>query len=220
TIDFPGASATQALGINPRGDIVGQYEDGEGVTHAFLLGGGQFTSFDFPGATRTTAFGINPRGDIVGLYRSSGTTSCDGIVPGCVCHGYLLSRGEFRSIDIPGATQTHANGINPRGDIVGLYTDAGGVQHGFLQSGPEISTIDFPGATLTTAGGISPSGDVVGHQVSGGVRHGYLLGGGEFTAIDFPGASLTNANAINPRGDVVGAQVNGGGMEHDYLLGR
>src|SRR5262249_16423992 len=95
TVDFPGARSTQALGINPRGDIVGQYDDAEGVTHGFLLSGGQFTSFDFPGATRTTAFGINPRGDIVGLYRSSGTTSCEAVVPGFVCHGYLLSGGEF-----------------------------------------------------------------------------------------------------------------------------
>src|SRR5262245_49992347 len=125
TIDFPRASSTQALAINPRGDIVGQYETADGVTHAFLLRGGQFTSWDFPGATRTTAFNINPRGDIVGLYRSSGTEACEGIVSGFVCHGYLLSGGEFTSIDFPGATQTIANGINARGDIGGLYTDAG-----------------------------------------------------------------------------------------------
>src|SRR5437879_2565700 len=65
-IDFPGAIATTAFGINPRGDIVGEYFDGNFV-HGYLLSGGQFTSIDFPGAILTSALGINPRADIVGV---------------------------------------------------------------------------------------------------------------------------------------------------------
>src|SRR5260370_1343725 len=101
TIDFPGASFTQALGINPRGDIVGRYISA-GVTHGFLLSGGEFTTIDFPGSSLTFAVGINPRGDIVGLYESAG-----------VSHGYLLSRGEFTTIDFFGANSTSADAINP-----------------------------------------------------------------------------------------------------------
>ena len=44
-IDFPDASFTTAQGINPRGDIVGQYDE----THGFLLSGGEFATLDFPG---------------------------------------------------------------------------------------------------------------------------------------------------------------------------
>ena len=36
TIDFPGASSGLALGINPRGDIVGAYGSA-GVVQGFLL---------------------------------------------------------------------------------------------------------------------------------------------------------------------------------------
>ena len=36
TIDVPGASFTQALGINPKGDVVGVYSNATG-THGFLL---------------------------------------------------------------------------------------------------------------------------------------------------------------------------------------
>ena len=36
TIDFPGATVTQARGINPGGDIVGWYIDSSGKTHGFL----------------------------------------------------------------------------------------------------------------------------------------------------------------------------------------
>ncbi len=125
TIDFPGASSTDADAINPRGDIVGNYFIA-GVGHGFRLSGGEFTSIDFPGAGTTRAFGINPRGDIVGGYRSAG-----------VGHAYLLSGGEFTSIDFPGASNTQPFGNNTRGDIVGQYDDSAGVTHGFLLSGRE-----------------------------------------------------------------------------------
>jgi len=36
TIDVPGASFTQALGINPKGNVVGVYSNATG-THGFLL---------------------------------------------------------------------------------------------------------------------------------------------------------------------------------------
>src|SRR5262249_4669589 len=125
TIDFPGATQTLALGINPRGDIVGAYLNDDGVTHGFLLSGREFTPIDFPSSSFTFARGINPHGDIVGQYGSAG-----------VNHGFLLSRGEFTSIDCPSATGVDAFGINPRGDIVGACAIAG-VTHGFLLRGEE-----------------------------------------------------------------------------------
>jgi len=36
SVDFPGAALTAALGINASGKIVGQYNDSDGVRHAFL----------------------------------------------------------------------------------------------------------------------------------------------------------------------------------------
>ena len=36
SFDFPSANSTEAFGINPRGDIVGEYISA-GVTHGFLL---------------------------------------------------------------------------------------------------------------------------------------------------------------------------------------
>src|SRR6267142_667242 len=52
----------------------------------------------------------------------------------------------FSPIDFPGASFTQALGINPGGDVVGLYRDATGKQHGFLLSGEIFTSIDFPGA--------------------------------------------------------------------------
>jgi hypothetical protein len=73
SIDYPGAISTGgsavAGGINPRGDIVGQYMDGSGVTHGFVLDAGGYRTVDTPGHPTTVLTGINPQGDIVGRCR-------------------------------------------------------------------------------------------------------------------------------------------------------
>ncbi|MBZ5617854.1 MAG: hypothetical protein LAQ69_03845 [Acidobacteriia bacterium] len=98
--DFPFSISTNALDINPSGEVVGVYTDAAKKTHGFLLrlgdaidtfgvnpkigmtGPFNFATIDFPGATSTDAYGINSRGDVVGDYvDSAGKT-----------HGYLLSR--------------------------------------------------------------------------------------------------------------------------------
>jgi probable HAF family extracellular repeat protein len=54
-----------------------------------------FITIDLPNSTFTWIAGINPEGDIVGFYNSK-----DGKQ-----HGFVLSDGEFISIDIPGASR-------------------------------------------------------------------------------------------------------------------
>src|SRR6266849_2550241 len=85
-----------------------------------------FASIDVPcsacpgGIARRTAIGgIHPGGDSVGTY-----TDTDGKQ-----HGFLLSGGQFTSIDVPGALvgttgtlPTVARGIGPNGEIVGQFT--------------------------------------------------------------------------------------------------
>jgi hypothetical protein len=62
----------------------------------------------------------------------------------CLAISPLLSAADYRfvRIDFPNATQTLANGINARGDIVGRYLDAEGVPHGFLLHKGAFSTIE------------------------------------------------------------------------------
>jgi hypothetical protein len=74
--------------------------------------------------------GINAQRDIVGVYCD--TAPCRGA--SLDAHGFLLSRGVFSSIDVPGAILTNAFGINERGEIVGVYEDAAGF-HGFVLAG-------------------------------------------------------------------------------------
>ncbi len=70
-VAFPGATFTEAWGINDSGEIVGNYVDAANVTHGFVDLGGTFTSFDVPGANLTTITDINNSGQFVGWYTDS-----------------------------------------------------------------------------------------------------------------------------------------------------
>jgi hypothetical protein len=115
----------------------------------------------------------------------------------------------FSTIDFPGASLTQASGINPAGDVVGIYRDATGTQHGFLLSGEIFTTIDFPGAVFTWARSIGPGGDIVGSYRRAGEpgvnEHGYLLTrNGTFYQVDFPGHINTIASRILPNRTILG----------------
>src|ERR1700747_1155311 len=71
TIDFPGGSRTRSVGINDRGDIVGDYFDSAGVQHGYLLSNGTFTTFDPPGSIQTRSNSINNLGVIGGHFLDS-----------------------------------------------------------------------------------------------------------------------------------------------------
>ncbi len=62
-------------------------------------------------ASQTSARGINARGDVVGFYIDAAGRQ----------HGFLLSEGQYRSVDVPGARGTVVNGINAAGEMVGSY---------------------------------------------------------------------------------------------------
>ena len=68
SFEAPGATSTQALGVNDLGQIVGDFVDNMGVMHGFLDNGGVFSTLDPNGSTATTINGINDQGTVVGFY--------------------------------------------------------------------------------------------------------------------------------------------------------
>jgi hypothetical protein len=76
TLAVPGASMTQAFGVNDSDEVVGAYTDGTGnnaQTHGFTWSPGHgFTTVDDPhGIGATTINGVNDHGDLVGFYTDS-----------------------------------------------------------------------------------------------------------------------------------------------------
>lgn len=127
-IDPPGSTLTYPADINERGEVVGLYRtpdsrkgflrSAEGrpkdiVMPAPAQGGSVFLTF--PQA-------INNSGDIVGFYA---------LVPG-LPRGFLLSRGVYTRIDVPGSLDTVVYGIDETGVMVGTFKDEQGV-HGFIR---------------------------------------------------------------------------------------
>jgi hypothetical protein len=73
TLAVPGASMTQAFGVNDRDEVVGAYTTGSGnntATHGFTWRPGYgFRTVDDPhGQGTTTINGVNDAGDLVGFY--------------------------------------------------------------------------------------------------------------------------------------------------------
>jgi probable HAF family extracellular repeat protein len=115
-LDFPGSLSSQALDINDRGQVVGEYKDADGVFHGYVWERGRFRTIDVPGRATTSASGINNRGQIVGL------SSSDPADPTTI-RGFLLAKGAkgpFTTISRPGATVTVPFDINNRGQLVGV----------------------------------------------------------------------------------------------------
>ena len=238
TIDVPGSASTRAMGIDPGGDVVGDYIDNiAGHTHGFLLSGGSFFSIDFPGAIATGAKGIGPGGDIVGSYTNSPGGNAN-------IHGFLLSQGTFTEVQYPGKLGTIAQRIGPDGTIYGCNhdKDLGISMHGFVLSRGVFSQVEMPmsmnnGATpagdaivglYTDSGGrthdgwdISPAGLIVGqYRDTAGSLHGFLRSGDGYTTVDPPGSISAQAFGINAGGDIVGTYVDSGGKRHGFMRRR
>ena len=71
TLAYPGATATQAFGLNDSDEVVGTYTTGSGnaaVTHGFTWHAGKWVSLNIKGSSSTAVNGINDEGDLVGFY--------------------------------------------------------------------------------------------------------------------------------------------------------
>jgi probable HAF family extracellular repeat protein len=118
----------------------------------------------------------------------------------------------FTTIQVPGASETFADGINNHGEIAGFFDDTSG-PHGFVDKGGTFATIDPPSGPLVnsfTGIGINGHGQTVGEaliinsngQDVGSV--GFVNSGGVFTAINGPNGAAVHPFGINNRGQVVG----------------
>ena len=224
TINYPGATSTQARGINNPGEVVGTYvctspctnpitgEVSTAGTHGFLLQGRIFTRIDVPGASATIPRGIGEQGIIVGQYTAAG-----------VIHGFTYLDGTWQyPIDVPPALfdnlgsprHTLVVGISPQGELVGCYHEDNltmTTMHGWLlRHGEfiELETPHFPGDTGhhdpdTMNNGISATGEIVGYYFSSGIS--YIADEiGVVTKFTVDGNLFTLAYGVNARGDIVG----------------
>jgi probable HAF family extracellular repeat protein len=217
TIDFPGATLTNAQGINDQGEIVGFYTDSAGRTHGFLQRGGNIRSIDFPRADATQALGIGPTGDIVGTYQRPGEA---GPIAGAIpIHGFLMTRrGGFFKVDYPGHKYTIAQRILPDGTILGCYHDDDRMMSMF---GMAVSRRGFEqiAEPMSMHNGGTPDGQMIVGLYTDMVDNrpkAYIIRRGSFSPLEFPGATQTSAWDVNPTGLVVGVYRDAAGIFHGF----
>jgi probable HAF family extracellular repeat protein len=161
----------------------------------------------------------------------AGSASAGSDRSGDTSFGFLLDRGRYQLIDLPGADVRGATGISAltgisnRGRIVGKAVDADG--EGFYglmgDRRGRFRRIEYPGALATYANKINDRGSIVGEANTTAPRvvytpgtFGYLLDKGRFTRIACPGAVSTRPLGINNRGHVVGEYLDQAGVFHGF----
>src|SRR5713226_8654954 len=252
TIDVPGALVgasgtlqTEANGINPAGDIVGDYFAPPGAPGApechiafspacrrgFLYSNGQFSDVLVPGKKGSIPNSINPDGTIYGCDHNDdyfgsmvgfGSTRFDTFITLDAGGGELQDPAQA-------VTASMNNGATPNGKIiVGLYANPplpGGAYHGYVVENGKFAPYDVPGSVLTQIWGINASADFVGlYDDANGSEHGFLQRWGESApiTIDVPSdppfnSTLTDAFGINSAGHAVGLYIDSSGNFHGFL---
>ena len=198
-VDPPGSIASEALGLNDNGLIVGEYSVQTGTApnissfqYGFVDNQGVFTplapnpdsSCGGYGPMCNAAWGVNNAGDVVGTYFTD-----DG-----AAHGFLYTNGNystFTELNVPGAGSTQAFGISNNGIVVGQAIESTS-DIGFIYniSNNQYETFTLPnlpaGATYVPFG-INNAGVVVG-SYTGPPTITPIPGGGESVTL---GATYT-----------------------------
>jgi hypothetical protein len=160
SFDIPGATNYFVAGINDEGLVAGSWfaTDGSEVGFIRLPDGRISTPIVDPNdnSRTTTLRAINDEGVIAGFYGASADS------------GFLLTEGEFRTVDFPGAVSTLLRGINNLGDLSGTYSivDLNADEFGFIipRRGPAISfKLADPTGTGIVVGGINDLRQLVGY---------------------------------------------------------
>ncbi len=165
----------QVLGINPKGNAVGFYNDANGMPHGYVYAQatGQFTPVTVKGGSAVVAAGINGGNLVAGF-----ATFIDGTTRGFL----TVFGGKLRTVfGVPGATVTQFLGVNDvQGEAVGFYMGADNLPHGLLYKSATggYQTIDAPGAAGgTVINGINNKGQAVGFYTdAAGKVHGLVVG--------------------------------------------
>jgi hypothetical protein len=138
--------------------------------------------------------------------------------------GVALLSLTFGLIDFPRSPDSTAQGLNSRGDVVGLYGPNlpayEGTEQSYVLEGNTFEELVYPGASYTLGLGINRSRRIVGwYASSDGNAHAFLRRGKNYTNIDHPGSDNTIASNVNDASVIIGTYYqNTSGTIHGFVL--
>jgi hypothetical protein len=208
SFDIPGATSYFVAGINDEGLVAGSWLAADGSTLGFIR---------FPdGRISTPIVDPNDNSGLTVLRAVNGEGVIAGFYGANVSNGFLLTEGQFRTVDFPGAVSTALRGINNLGDVSGTYSivDLNADEFGFIipRRGTAISfKLPNPTDTGIVVGGINDLRQLVGYYTDAtSTLVGFLRQpSGQFVSVIVPGAVSTQVLGINDCGIVVGTWGDG-----------
>ena len=211
TVQYPGDTFTQLLGIN-NSDTIGGFHGAVTAQGFTLTLPNNFSNQIFPGSASSLVTGINNAGSTAGIYVDNGGTS----------HGYTDIGGSFNTVDQPGTVFNQALGINDSDVTVGYSsaTDPTGAtgEVAYSQSGGVFTDVaGLPSNVNSQAVGINDGGWIVGfYQPTSLTSLGFLDMGGTISTIDPFGSTFAQALGVSNTGEIVGFWTDGGGGTHGF----
>jgi uncharacterized membrane protein len=178
-----------------------------------LPSGFVFTTLDDPNAATTGGTGtfpaaINDSGQIVGTFFGSDARN----------HGFLLSQGQYTTLDYPGSHNTHLTGINDEGEIVG-YADHGPSSLAFELSHGQYTALPNIKGKVPTPLGINSLGEIVGtYNYPFNMAKAFLLRDGQYYTFNAPNATDTFLSDANDLGQGVGSYQDATFTVHGFQL--
>jgi uncharacterized membrane protein len=215
TFDAPGAGTISfARGINARGDIVGNGDNGFAYERNH---DGTFTTFTINGDV-AAATGITVAQEIFGNYFDGFDGSA---------HGYLKRGSSVSFFDVPGVFSTFINGANDTGNFVGYSLQSQSLYNykAYEEVGGVLTMLDIPDAFNSSAQAINSAGDITGYYTierNDITHHGFILAAdGTLTGpIDFPKTNRLGGTlffGLNTQQVVVGAYYDAQQIQHGLV---
>jgi probable HAF family extracellular repeat protein len=126
----PQSAVSRAVGLNNRSDIVGSYQDGQGVTRQFLLQQGQVVPVVAIAGQPAILADINNRGQVLGSVSDAQFHE----------HLFIWRRGEAELLDpLPGGSNVGATAINDRAVVAGISDSPEGFRATIWRKGAAIA---------------------------------------------------------------------------------
>ncbi len=213
TVNYPGDTFTQLLGINNSNEIAGYHGATTNKGFTFNLPTDKFTDENYPGSQQTQVIGINNN-----PFKTSGFY---------ILHnqtvGFTDYQGTFTSVHFPKKSFNQLLSQNDYGQAAGYYSTQGNgsgpdTAYVYDEDGGVFEAFNIPGSTSAQATGINNSSSVCGFFVDGaGTNHGWLRVLGHFYILDYPGSTFTQALGLNNKGLVVGVYTDNSGNNHGFV---
>jgi len=183
-------------------------------TRTFLWEHGKMRDLGTLGGPDSFGVFLNQNGDVAGASYTSDiadpNTGLPPMDPFLWRHGKMEDLGNFGGTN-DGLGPTFVNGLNNRGEVVGLmYLPGDQIYHGFLWDGKKLSDLNTSGfgGNFSWATGLNDAGEVVGTATLPGdqVQHAFLWKNRVMTDLGTPsGDACSQAENINSIGQIVGA---------------